>query len=240
MMLGLFHGIKDHAWKASNAAKQVAQGLGGAFGGGPGGGAPSANAALARHMFPAWGSGAEWAAWNALAMQESGWSSTIQNASSGALGIAQALGHGVAGGGGSLGNEYGGYGLTLAGARAANSGNAAAQIDWMANYIRTTPGYGDPIRAEQHELAYHWYGGGFHGWFDRPTVIGVGDRGGERVDITPGGGGRGGGDVVFQPGSIVIQAPAGNGTQIGQQLVEYINEALRRGAKLHGGSRYFP
>jgi hypothetical protein len=144
-------------------------GFGGGGGGVPGGklpnvnvglGSGSANASLARQMMPSWGTGANWAAWNYVGQRESGWNSTIQNAASGALGIAQALGHGVAGGGGSLGNEYGGYGLSTAGDRLANSGVPQPQISWMVNYIRSK--YGGPQQAAAHERAFNWYDrGGF-------------------------------------------------------------------------------
>jgi hypothetical protein len=45
-------------------------------------------------------------------MAEDGFDPTKANPSSGALGLAQALGHGNANTAGSLGNEYGGCGLT--------------------------------------------------------------------------------------------------------------------------------
>lgn len=136
------------AGKAANTAAAALN-----FAGGPGGGAPSANAALARKLMPAWASDGEWNAWNALAMAESGWSSTIRNASSGALGIAQALGHGLPGTAGRYGNEYPSV--------AANNGNPTAQIEWMISYIRSR--YGDPIGAVAHENAFHWYRGGTGG-----------------------------------------------------------------------------
>lgn len=91
--------------------------------------------------------------WNALAqienLEDSGYSTTIRNPSSGALGIAQALGHGNANTAGSYGNEYGGYGLTDAEAKAANNGDASMQSLWMCNYISQT--YGTPSNA----LAFH-------------------------------------------------------------------------------------
>ena len=91
-------------------------------------------------------------------MSESGWSSTIANPTSGALGIAQALGHGVTGGGGSLGNQYGGWGLSLAADRAANSGVPQPQITWMRNYIASS--YGDPIGAWAYHQAHGVYDSG--------------------------------------------------------------------------------
>jgi hypothetical protein len=63
-------------------------------------------------------------------MAEDGFDPAKANPSSGALGLAQALGHGNANTAGSLGNEYGGYGLTDAQARAANSGDASMQALW--------------------------------------------------------------------------------------------------------------
>jgi hypothetical protein len=116
--------------KAAESAAQAAAAaaVGGVGVAGPGGGAPAANAALARKMMPAWGSGAEWAAWNTLMMHESGWNQFARNPSSGAYGIPQALPPGKMG-------------------AAANppQSNPAAQISWMIGYIRSA--YGDPIRA---------------------------------------------------------------------------------------------
>jgi hypothetical protein len=122
------------------AGIRSAQSVSGAAG--PGGGAPSANAALARSMFPVWASGPEWGAWNYLAMRESGWNQFARNPSSGAYGIAQALPPTK---------------MPFA-AQAAGGSNPAAQIGWMAGYIAST--YGDPIRAAQHEAAFNWYDGG--------------------------------------------------------------------------------
>jgi hypothetical protein len=112
---------------------------------GPGGGAPSANAALARRLYPEWGSGREWSSWNALAMGESGWSNTARNPSSGAYGIPQALPPSKMG-------------------AAANppQSNPTAQIRWMHGYIAGTPGYGDPINTYAKWLSRspHWYARG--------------------------------------------------------------------------------
>jgi hypothetical protein len=102
-----------------------------------------------------WGSGAEWQALSNVENAEAGFNPTAENPSSGALGLAQALGHGDANTAGTLGNQYGGYGLTDAQAKAANSGNAADQALWMVNYIKST--YGSPEAAWAHEQADHWY-----------------------------------------------------------------------------------
>jgi hypothetical protein len=94
--------------------------------------------------------------------RESGWQNDVQNAQSGAFGIAQALGHGNSGASavdaevsypdGSTASdvtvdEYPSY--------AANAGNAEAQIEWGLTYISGT--YGDPCTAWDHEEADGWY-----------------------------------------------------------------------------------
>src|SRR5271154_4889000 len=90
------------------------------------------NQAIARVLAApyGWSTGQEWADLVSLWNRESGWSNTVANASSGALGIAQALGHGAAGTAGSLGNEYP--------SQAANNGDASAQISWGLDYIKDT------------------------------------------------------------------------------------------------------
>jgi hypothetical protein len=117
------------------------------------------NQAIARFMVtyrnPSWATGQQWADWVSLWNQESGWSNTVANQSSGALGIAQALGHGTSDTAGSLGNEYGGYGLSAAQAKSANSGSAADQILWGIDYIEQT--YGSPSQAWAHEESAGWY-----------------------------------------------------------------------------------
>jgi hypothetical protein len=102
-----------------------------------------------------WQSGGNYNALTHVIKAESGGNPTIKNPTSGALGIAQALGHGNANTAGSLGNEYGGYGLTDAQARQANSGNALQQLRWMMNYIKAT--YGTPSAAWDHEQQFNWY-----------------------------------------------------------------------------------
>lgn len=142
---------------AFNAA-QAAQGSGGSSSSVPAGTAPTgpvqtqARAVLGQH---GWTSPAQWAAFVNVVMAESGWNPRIANQSSGALGIAQALGHGNANTAGSLGNEYGGYGLSDAQAREANSGNAYYQLVWMANYIASR--YGTPEAAWAYHQAHNSY-----------------------------------------------------------------------------------
>jgi resuscitation-promoting factor RpfB len=103
-----------------------------------------------------WSAGTQWADLLSLWNQESGWDNTIANAGSGALGIAQALGHGGADTAGSLGNEYGAeYGLSAAEAAEANSGSAMYQIKWGLGYIHAQ--YGSPSAAWAHEQSANWY-----------------------------------------------------------------------------------
>jgi hypothetical protein len=112
------------------------------------------NAAAAR----GWDTGAQWQALNNIEMNEAGYQPTVKNSSSGALGIAQALGHGNSHTAGTLGNEYGGYGLSNAQAVAANSGDAAPQAVWMVNYIASR--YGNPVNAwaqYHHADGSKWY-----------------------------------------------------------------------------------
>jgi hypothetical protein len=76
--------------------------------------------------------------WN----QESGWNNHAENPSSGAYGIAQALGHGPT-------NQY------PAGPANPPISSAAAQIAWGLSYIKST--YGDPNNAWAHEESAGWY-----------------------------------------------------------------------------------
>lgn len=103
-----------------------------------------------------WGKGGQWNALTHLIAAESGGNPNATNPSSGAYGIAQALGHGTSCSSGSHGNNYGPqYGLTCKQAQQANSGNAAQQLRWMLGYIKSR--YGTPAGAWQHETANHWY-----------------------------------------------------------------------------------
>lgn len=88
--------------------------------------------------------------------QESSWNPKARNNSSGAFGIAQALGHGTQGSAADDGtNEYGGFGLSDAQAKSANSGVAYWQMVWGMNYIEQR--YGTPAAAWNHEVIHNWY-----------------------------------------------------------------------------------
>jgi hypothetical protein len=152
---------------AKAAAAAIATAVQNIFGSpGPGGGSAAANAALARRLMPAWGSGAEWAAWNNVAMRESGWNQFARNPSSGAYGIPQALPASKMG-------------------PAANppSSNPTAQIRWMIGYIQGR--YRDPIGAWNHELTHGWYARGSKG--TAPGWGVVGERGPELMYHPAGG-----------------------------------------------------
>lgn len=146
---------------------EAAASIGGASG--PGGGAPGANAALARSLYANQLTPTVWAAWNAVAMRESGWNNHALNASSGAYGIPQALPPTK---------------MPFA-AQAAGGSNPTAQIHWMWNYMAGR--YGGPIGAEQHEQSAGWYAHGTPGAARGWGVVGeygpelVSFHGGEQV-----------------------------------------------------------
>ena len=115
----------------------------------------SANQALAKTIIAAspayagWDTGQEWSDLVSLWNQESGWSATADNASSGAYGIAQALGHG------SNGAPYPSSYSAANPAAYGGTSNPGEQIEWGLSYIAGT--YGTPILAWAHEEANDWY-----------------------------------------------------------------------------------
>jgi hypothetical protein len=149
-----------------------------------------------------------WPSLRALWMGESGWNSRARNPSSGAYGIPQAL---PANKMASAGPDW----LT----------NAATQVRWGLSYIAAV--YGNPGAAYNMWLSRspHWYGTGLTGGiFTRPTLIGVGDRGPERVDVTPAGS-RAGGNTY----NITVHVPvSANKADTGRQVVEAIREYEKR------------
>lgn len=125
---------------------------------GRGGGAVPQKGALqtyARNLLAKYGWAGQWDSFNNIVMAESGWNPLATNPTSGAFGIAQALGHGDNATQGTNSSEYGGYGLTNSQARAANSGDGYDQILWMMNYIRDR--YGSPDAA----WAFHLNSGAY-------------------------------------------------------------------------------
>lgn len=144
------------AASAANAAADKAAAGVGASGPAPGADTSIANYSLARLVASTygWGTGQQWACLTHVIAAESGGRAGAMNAS-GAYGIAQALGHGTAATAGTVTNQYGGYGVPDSTARAANSGNASAQLVWMMAYIKAT--YGTPCAAWATEQADHYY-----------------------------------------------------------------------------------
>ena len=115
------------------------------------------NKSIAQAILPSYGWASQFTALDNLWTRESGWNAEARNTSSGAFGIAQALGHGegsaTAAPDGT--NEYGGYGLSASEASSANAGHPYWQIIWGLNYIKST--YGNPDSAWAHEQDQGWY-----------------------------------------------------------------------------------
>ena len=106
---------------------------------------------LIQHGWPG-----QFSAFNNIEIAEAGWDNQAKNPSTGAYGIAQALGHGTAATVGSNGeNNYGNYGTPDAVCKAANNGSGTAQVQWMMNYIAET--YGTPNAAWAFHEANGWY-----------------------------------------------------------------------------------
>ena len=114
-----------------------------------------------------WGSGAQWVNLDALWQQESGWSNTAKNPSSGAYGIPQALPPTK---------------LPFAGQEGGGS-SAVAQIGWGLNYIKGR--YGSPIAAEAHEQSFGWYDKG--GWLPTGLSLAMNNTGRPERVVPPGG-----------------------------------------------------
>jgi resuscitation-promoting factor RpfB len=108
------------------------------------GASAAANQAIARILAApyGWSAGQQWADLVSLWNRESGWSNTAENPSSGAYGIAQALGHGPT-------DQY------PAGPANPPVSSASAQIAWGLSYIKQT--YGSPSAAWAHEESEGWY-----------------------------------------------------------------------------------
>lgn len=93
-----------------------------------------------------WGLGQQWTDFQWVVEHESNWIPTNTNPSSGAFGIAQALGHGTANTRAASGeNNYGNYGTSDVTCKLANGGNGFAQLIWMCNYIAEV--YGSPTNT---------------------------------------------------------------------------------------------
>lgn len=131
------------SWPSSGGAGTSGSG-GTTIDGGSAGAGASANQALAKKIaiqkgHSSWTTGQQWTDWVALWNQESGWSATAKNASSGAYGIAQALPP----------TKYPAAGQESGGS------NPGAQISWGIDYIAGR--YGSPVMAWAHEQSNNWY-----------------------------------------------------------------------------------
>ncbi len=103
------------------------------------------NQAIAAPMATLYGWGPGTSNWESLLKlwtRESGWNNRAENSSSGAYGIAQALGHGPT-------NQY------PAGPANPPISSATAQIAWGLGYIKQR--YGNPNAAWAHEESAGWY-----------------------------------------------------------------------------------
>lgn len=110
----------------------------------------------AKKLLTLYGWGDQWAEFNKLELSEAGWNPLAKNRSSGAFGLAQALGHGNGSATqGTKSNMYGGYGLSDADAKKANSGDGKAQLVWMMNYIKSR--YNNPRAAWAFHIKNNWY-----------------------------------------------------------------------------------
>lgn len=168
----------------------------------PGGGNPLANALLAQRMYPPWASGSAWAAWNSVAMRESGWSQFADNASSGAYGIPQAL-------------PYTKMPKAAWPSWAGGSSDPGSQISWMVGYIKGR--YGSPQNAWAHELSAGSYD---HGGF-LPTGVSIAVNGTGRPEPV--------GAAAGNTYNISINVPvSANKAEVGREVVTAIREFEKR------------
>jgi hypothetical protein len=160
LMLGLRNGIQDHIKQASGAAMKAASAVTAHM---ARTGSVAVEQRYAAGLLPSFGwpageMGALVALWN----RESGWNPWAVNASSGAYGIPQSLGHG---------HPY-------------NLGDYKAQIIWGLQYIAGR--YGSPGAAWAHELSHGWYDRG--GWLPPGVSVAVNQTGRPERILPPGGG----------------------------------------------------
>lgn len=103
----------------------------------------AANQAIAKLLAApyGWSAGTQWSDLVSLWNRESGWSSTADNASSGAYGIPQALPASKM--------------PAAAQAPPVGTSSASAQISWGLSYIKSA--YGSPAAAWAHEESAGWY-----------------------------------------------------------------------------------
>ena len=217
---------------------QFSPGSGSGGGGGGGGGtAPTSapgggtNRQIGKRMMLAagWGAG-QWPALNTLWTGESGWRTTADNPSSDAYGIPQSL-----------------PGSKMASKGADWKTNPRTQIAWGLDYIKGR--YGSPSAALSawNARSPHWYAKGgrtprWGGWhqlgmdrtFDTPTMIGVGEKGSERVQVTPTGKGGGGQPVTINAHFTIHGGEAGRVKREVEQAMSSFAQKLEQ-LGYHGG-----
>jgi cell wall-associated NlpC family hydrolase len=138
--------------------------------------------AIAQSLLRQYGWGNQWNSFNSLETREAGWNMTARNPSSGAYGLAQFID------GPSEYFQYGG-----------NPNTGLGQLTAMMNYIAQRYGaVNGPNNAWSHEVSAGWYGNGLNAVFRKPTLIGVGERGPEHVQVIPTGRGGAGGRIVLE------------------------------------------
>ena len=159
-----------------------------------------------------WGHGAQWAALSQLISHESGWRPTAQNPTSTAYGLFQFLNS------------------TWAGVGGHKTSDPGLQTLYGLRYIAGR--YGSPVGAWNFWQGHHWYGSGLPPTlFDKPTLIGVGERGPETVTVTPGraGGGEQHLHVHFH-GTVI----GGDIRKVAADLAPPIRQAIRAQQRREG------
>ena len=184
IMKGLHIGLSKASGLPLGLAAGIASRIGSALGHGTGATAGGIQA-LAYQIAKTRGWANQWGAIQAVEMAEAGWNLRARNPSSGAYGIAQFIN------GPSEYYQWGG-----------NPNTAAGQIVAFYNYIASR--YGTPAAAAAHEARFHWYGRGFDGIVNRPTIFGAGEAGPERVTVEPLSRSRRPGGAMVQFGDVNI------------------------------------
>ena len=154
---------------ASEFVKQQGEIAAQSMGGGMLGGNVAESGAIkayAKKMLGKYGWGAEqFSPLNKLWTKESGWRTNADNPTSSAYGIPQMM-------------------LSVHDVPKDYKTNPYTQVKVGLNYIDDR--YGSPSAAWAHSQKVNWYGDGLEGGiFTKPTLIGVGEAGPERVDVTP-------------------------------------------------------
>ena len=200
IMGGFEKGLKHGGLKALGFVESVAGKVGGVFTGPV---VSGSNVAIGQMLAARYGwTGGQWDALRTLWSNESGWNNNAQNPTSTAYGIAQFLNS------------------TWASVGAVKTSDPVQQIAAGLRYIQQS--YGTPANALSQWLGRspHWYGSGMAPTvFDKPTLIGVGERGAETVSVTPHGRSRVGGNTYVTINIDGALDPVAVGKQVQQVLL---------------------